>query len=761
MGDNLLWYRQPACDWRQALPLGNGRLGAMVHGGVDAEVIDLSECTFVSGEASPDNSQPGAPEAYRQARQALLAGDYAAGNRAADGCTGRKLNYGTNLPVGRLEIAFDDAGDEPAEEYMRSLDLAQGLCSVRYARGGAAHRREVLVSHPHQVLAIRLQGERLCFTARIRSDCPCAVAVDGDLTADVLARESIHSDGETGVRLRLQLRVLAQDGHVYADGDGLQVQSAGSAVLLLAMNTDFVSPQALGLCGGQLDAAQSLGWERLLAAHTADVAALLDRAALDLGAGPDLPTDRRLDAVKQGAQDPALAALMFQYGRYLLLSSSRHDSPLPAHLQGGWNDGIACRIGWTCDMHLDINTQMNHWPALATGLAECALPLHRWVTDTLTPSGRETARQTYGLPGWVAHTVSNAWGYSAPGWDTYWGFHPTGGVWIASHLWEQYLFTGDRALLAAALPVFREAVVFFTAYLAEDPQTGYLLPAPSYSPENAFRAGGAAYPLCAAATCDVLMIRELFSIYCQACAALKSEDELAAQAKDMALRLPPYRMGRHGQLQEWLQDFEEAVPNHRHTSHLLGVFPFAQVTPDGTPELAAAARRTIERRLKSDAGWEDTGWARSLLLLYAARLRDGAWAGEHVLSMQRSLTNDNLMVFHPAVAGSPGNVYELDGNTGLTSGIAEALLQSHGGALHLLPALPPQWPRGAVRGLRGRGGFTVDMRWEAGVLTQARITSAAGGGLTVRYRDLVQTFELAAGESMLLDGGLERAAQFM
>jgi alpha-L-fucosidase 2 len=407
-------------------------------------------------------------------------------------------------------------------------------------------------------------------------------------------------------------------------------------------------------------------------------------------------------------------------------------------------------------MHLDVNTQMNYWPAEVTGLGECTQPLFHWIEDTLVPSGRQTAQEIYGVGGWVAHTVSNAWGYSAPGWSTYWGFHPTGGAWMASHMWEHYLYSGDRRFLAErAYPVLRASAEFFAGYLCPDPKTGYLVSGPASSPENAFLHENGRYANTMGPTCDTVIIREILNACIQSSEILGCDEDLRVQWQEIQSQLPPFQVGQWGQLQEWLHDYPEALPQHRHTSHLLSVFPFCQVNPDDTPELAQAAQVSVARRTTPKQTWEDTGWARSMLMLYAARLRDAEAAHRHILDMQRSLTEQNLFVYHPPAAGAKGNVWEMDGNTGLCACVAEMLLQSHRNEVHLLPALPAAWANGSVTGLRARGGIEVDIEWRDATLVRAVLSSPGDAICRVRYGETRMDVQVSAGERKVVERPLD------
>jgi alpha-L-fucosidase 2 len=765
--DNLkLWYKQPAKNWTEALPLGNGHIGAMVYGGTDTEKIDLTENTCYSGEASDFNSQENASMYIHEIREALFKHDYKRADELSQHITGRRLNYGTNLPFGNLILDFENQKGE-VTEYTRELQLDNALSVVKYKKGNVQNTREFFISHPNKVVAMRVSCSdpgMLDFNASVGGwNNPHSVEIDkdGDMVLNGHAYETIHSDGKVGVAIHGRMRVIAEKGTVSAQDNIICVKGADSAVILLAIGTDFVDSDIVATCKKHIDAAAAATYEDLKSIHIKDHQSLFSRVKFELQGNSNLslPTDQRLNEVKKGGEDPALMALMFQYGRYLLMSSSREDSPLPAHLQGIWNDYIACSMGWTCDMHLDINTEMNYWPTEVTNLSECGVPLFNWVKDRLLISGKQTAKNTYGLDGWVAHVLSNAFGYSAPGWGLSWGLGVTCGMWIATHLWEHYQFTGDKEFLSNKVyPVYREALKFFLGYLTKDPESGYYLSGPSISPENCFMYdwnNSIVANVSMGTVCDTVIIRELFKSFISTCELLDIKDDLLAETKEKLEKLPPFKIGRLGQLQEWFYDFDEPDPHHRHTAHMLSVFPFSQITPEETPELAQAARVTIKKRTSPEWAWEDTGWARSLLINYTARLQEAETFYTFILEFQRGLTNDNLLSFCPPGAGAETNVFEMDGTTGLCSGIAEALMQSHNDTIRLLPSLPEKWDAGSVKGLRARGGYEVSMEWKNNELTSAEILAENHGICTIKYKDKKINIPVVKGKKYFLDKTLQ------
>jgi alpha-L-fucosidase 2 len=737
--DISLWYTQPAKRWLQALPVGNGRVGAMVFGGITEEKLALNEVTFWSGCASNQHESPEGLEAFHHIRAHFKSGNCAAAQPLFTKVLGRELNYGTHLPAGELLIAQGGTGGE-AESYRRWLDLDQALAVTSFAIAGVHFRREVIASHPTGLVAIRLSADRpgaISFSVKYQgSGFPCAVKTAGNDTLMIRGQafEKAHSDGKTGVAFACQCRLMSEGGTLTAADKSIQVVGADAATLLIALNTNFGGRDPSSLCAQQIAFGLLRSWPQFRDEHVADHRRLFRRVNLSLGgpAAEPRPTDLRLTALRQGAGDPQLGVLFFQYARYLTIAGSREDSPLPLNLQGIWNDGLAAAMGWTCDYHLDINTQQNYWLSEVGNLSECGEPLFRWV-ESLQQPGHRTARELYGIDrGWVCHVFSNAWGFTAPGWGMGWGLHVTGGAWIATHLWEHYRFTGDKEFLRTrAYPVAKGLAEFFLGYLFPDPVSGRLLSGPSVSPER----GGEDDPGC---THDRSMVWEIFTEAIEGSRILGVDPELRQQVEQARDRLPPFKIGRNGQLQEWFRTDDGGETGHRHTSHLVGLCPLAQITPRGTPDLARAAQKSLQLRTQNPQ-WEDVEWSAGNSVCYQARLGDGDSAHKHLLNLLASDTDDNLMTFsRGGIAGAAQNIFAIDGNTSGAAGICEMLLQSHTDELELLPALPREWPAGRVSGLRARGNLTVDIEWKDGRVTRYRVASADRRTVTVRVNGKVR-----------------------
>jgi alpha-L-fucosidase 2 len=732
-----LWYQQPAKEWMQATPAGNGRIGAMIYGGTETEIIALNEITLWSGQYDEEQEIPCGKDLLEEIRRLFFDGKLEEGNHlGSQYLSGRPNSFGTHLPFGDLIIKF---GHQEAEvkNYRRELDVEKSVTTVTYDVSGVNYKREYICSNPDNVFLIKLTSDR-------------KNVLNLEIGLDLLRKSDISTSGNTlsfsgqalfpklgpgGVHYTGIIHLATQGGTIAATKNSLVVNNSSEVVIIIDMRTDYKNPDYKTLCAQTVKKASQKAYETMKASHVTDYTGLFNRTELYLGESEldKLPTDIRWKKLKDaGNDDPGLFALFFQYGRYLLISSSRENSPLPANLQGIWNDNLACNMPWTCDYHLDINTQQNYWLANIGNLHECQIPLVNYLED-LAYHGEKTAMKVYGSPGWTAHTVANVWGYTAPGQSVTWGLFPTAGAWTASHVWSHFRFTQDKDFLKnKAYPILKKSAAFLLDYMAEDPKSGYLMTGPSISPENSFKVNGREYALSMMPTCDRVLVYEALESCVEASRILDVDAAFRESTEKAIAKLPPFQTGKDGTIQEWYEDYEPAHPNHRHSSHLLSLYPFNQITLDKTPELAEAAAKSVYRQLNSE-NWEDVEWSRANMVCFYARLKNPEEAYRNMKGLLKDFSRENLFTMAPAgVAGAESDIFEFDANEAAPAAIAEMLIQSHESYIEFLPALPEEWGDGYFKGLCVRGGAEADLQWNGGTVEYAKITATADNRFSIR-----------------------------
>ena len=721
----VLWYRQPATKWVEALPIGNGRLGGMVFGKTDTEHIQLNEDTVWAGEKR-DRINPEALKNLPEVRRLLFAGKpLEAQALAEDTMMGIPKRLPPYQPLGDLWIKFSQSAPD-VSEYRRELDLESGIARISYTQGGAHCTREVFSSAVDQILVVHQTCDKpnqVSFSATLSREqdsktevvAPDRVIMFGEAITHDAQR---HPDErKVGAKFYAVLRAIPEGGKLTTAADQVQVEGANSATLLLVAATNLHGQDPKQACEQYLKAADK-PFNQIRAAHITDHTRIFRRVELALS-GPqkdqnDLPTDERLKQVQSGAIDLQLEEQYFQFGRYLLMASSRPGS-MAANLQGIWNDSLA--PPWDSKYTININIEMNYWPAEVGNLAEMHEPLFDLIENT-QPMGRETAQRMYGAHGFVAHHNTDAWGHAAPVDSFGPGMWPMGGAWLSLHLWEHYDFHRDRDFLAhRAYPIMKDAAQFLLDYLVDDGK-GHLVTGPSTSPENTYiTPDGKRARMCMSPTMDTEITYALFSRVIEASQLLGVDAEFRQKLIAARARLLALKIGKYGQLQEWAEDYEEAEPGHRHISHLFAFYPGNQITLRGTPDLAKAVRVSLERRLKAGGG--QTGWSRAWVLNCWARFEEAELAHDSLLVLLRKSTLPNMFDNHPP--------FQIDGNFGGPSGMMEMLLQSHAGEISFLPALPHAWADGHFIGLRARGDLTINAEWKDGKATLAVLHATADG----------------------------------